>query len=201
MPRRRLILSRHSCNSRGSVRPYCHFRFALCNGTNRAVPRNIITPELGEAIKVAHAAGIPLREFARNRKLNENTVLSYAKRQGLTQEIQTAKGDARLAVQSDALTNVQSVATTMVQRGQRYVGRMMDISEKVVPHLESLSPAEFIEGIHEIKKFDDMTRRHAGLNDNAGLGGSLSIEVLTNQAAVRVTTQGSGNSAEVSLAN
>lgn len=157
------------------------------------MPRSIITPEIGEAIKVAHAANIPLREFARNRRLNENTVLSYARRKGLTQEIQTATAEARGAMHSgsrtDELTNVQSVRTTMVQRGQRYVGRMMDISEKVVPYLEKMKPAKFITDIHEIKKFDDMTRRHAGLSDTAGLGGSLSIEVLTNQAAVRVTAQ------------
>lgn len=151
------------------------------------MPRNKINPEIGEAIKVAHAVGIPLREFARNRGLNENTVFSYAKRKALTQEIQTAKGDARLAVQSDALTNVQSVATTMVQRGQRHVERIAGVTEKVLPHLEQMPPDAILDGIHEIEKYDRMARRNFGLSDSSGAGGSLSINVLTNQAAVTVS--------------
>jgi hypothetical protein len=53
-----------------------------------------ITPEIWEAVKVAHAAGIGLREFARNAGFPEGTVLSYAKRKGLTQQIKSAKSEA-----------------------------------------------------------------------------------------------------------
>lgn len=153
----------------------------------RAVPRNRITPEIAEQIKVAHAAGIGLREFARNANIPEGTVLSFAKRHGLTQEIQTAKGNARSDLQSDAISPLQSTTTVMVQRGQRYVERMATRCEGVVPYLEKMKPAKFIADIHEIKKFDDMTRRTFGLSDTTGVGGSLSVNVLTNQALVTVT--------------
>lgn len=34
--------------------------------------------------------------------------------------------------------------------------------------------------------YDNMARRNLGMNDSTGLGGSLSINVLTNQAAVQI---------------
>jgi hypothetical protein len=52
--------------------------------------RRTISAEIWEQIKVAHAAGIGLREVPRNMDIPEGTVLSYAKRKGLTQEIATA---------------------------------------------------------------------------------------------------------------
>jgi len=149
--------------------------------------RCTITPEIWEAIKVAHATGIPLREFARNRGMSENTVLSYAKRHGLTQEIQRAKTHARDIVQSNALSSVQSVTTTMVQRGQRYVERMAGVTEKVLPYLEKMQPEDLLEKSDKLLKYNQVSRVNYGLNDSTGPGGSLSIEVLTNQVAVRVS--------------
>jgi hypothetical protein len=126
------------------------------------VNRNKISPEIWEQIKVAHAAGIGLREIARNMNIPAGTVLSHAKRKGLTQQIQTAKNEARLSVQSDAITPtmMQSVAVTMQQRGEQHVGRIAGISERVVTHVESMQPATILESIHEVEKFDRMARRN-----------------------------------------
>ena len=148
--------------------------------------RRTISAEIWDQIKVAHAAGIGLREFARNANIPEGTVLSFAKRHGLTQAIQTAKGDARLAVQSDAITPMQSVATTMAQRGQRHVERIAGVTEKVLPHLENMQPPAILDGIHEIEKFDRMARRNFGLSDSGGAGGALSFRILTDSAAIEV---------------
>jgi hypothetical protein len=74
----------------------------------------------------------------------------------------------------------------MHQRGQRYVERMAGVTENVLPHLESMQPAAILEGIREIEKYDKMARRNYGLEDSAG-GGSLSVNILTNQAAVVVS--------------
>jgi hypothetical protein len=153
------------------------------------VPRRTITPEIGEQIKVAHAAGIGLREFARNANIREGTVLSFAKRHGLTQQIATAKVAARPELARElaqpdainAITPMQSVAATMMQRGQRHVERTADVTERVMPHLERMQPGDVLDGIHEIEKFDKMARRNYGLGDST-VGGSLSINVLTNQA-------------------
>lgn len=159
------------------------------------VPRNRITPEIGEQIKVAHAAGIGLREFARNANIPEGTVLSWAKRQGLTQQIATAKVAARPELARelarpdaiDAISPMQSVTTTMAQRSQRHVERIAGVTEKVLPHLEQMQPATILEGIHEIEKYDKMARRNFGLSDSSGTGGALSFRILTDSAAIEVS--------------
>lgn len=148
--------------------------------------RNRITPEIGDQIKVAHAAGIGLREFARNANIPEGTILSWAKRHGLTQAIQTAKAEARSALQSTAITPMQSVAATMQQRAERHVERIAGVTESVLPHLESMQPSAILEGIHEIEKYDRMARRNFGLGDFDGAGGALSVRVLTDGAAIEV---------------
>ena len=53
--------------------------------------RRKITNELWEQIKTAVASGIGLREIARNMGIPEGTVLSRAKRESWTQQIQSAK--------------------------------------------------------------------------------------------------------------
>jgi hypothetical protein len=124
----------------------------------------------------------------------EGTVLSYAKRKGLTHEIATAKlverpELARALAKSDAInaiTPLQSVATTIVQRGQRHVERMAGVTEKVLPHLEQMPPAKVLKDIHEIEKYDRMARRNYGLGDST-VGGSLSVGILTNQVAVTIS--------------
>ena len=146
--------------------------------------RRTITPEIWEQMETAYASGIGLRERARNMKIPEGTVLARAKREGWTQQIQTAKSEAQSA-QSDAITPLQSVATTMVQRGQRHQERMAGVTESVLPHLEGMKPGEVLEGIHEIEKDDRMARRNFGLGDSSG-GGSLNVNVLTNQAVVQI---------------
>jgi IS30 family transposase len=42
-------------------------------------------------IRTAHASGIGLREIARNMNIPQGTVLARAKREGWTQQIQSAK--------------------------------------------------------------------------------------------------------------
>lgn len=49
-----------------------------------------------------------------------------------------------------------------------------------------MEPGDVLEGIHEIEKYDRMARRNFGLGDST-VGGSLSVLVLTNQAAVTVS--------------
>ena len=74
-------------------------------------------------VDVAIAAGIGLREIARNMEIPQGTVLAHAKRKGLRLQIEAARNAAQ-SMQSTAITPMQSVAITMQQRGERYAERM-----------------------------------------------------------------------------
>jgi hypothetical protein len=147
-----------------------------------------------EQMKTAYASGNGLRELARNIGIPEGTVLARANREGWTQEIATAKlatrpDLARELARPDvinAITPMQSVASTMHQRGQRHVERIAGVTEKVLPHLEAMQPDAILEGIHEIEKYDKMARRNFCLGDST-VGGTLNVAVLTNQALVTVS--------------
>lgn len=157
--------------------------------------RNNIAAGTWEQIKTAFAAGIGLRETARNMGLPEGTVLARANREGWTQQIATAKVAARPELARElaqpdainAITPMQSVAVSMQQRAERHVARMASVTEGVLPHLESMQPSAILEGIHEIEKYDRLARRNYGLSDSDGAGGVLSVRVLTQGAAIELS--------------
>jgi len=122
-------------------------------------------------IRTSYASGIGLREIARNMNIPAGTVLARSKREGWTQRIAQAKlierpELARDLAKSDAInaiTPMQSAAITMQQRGQRYTERMAGVSERVLPHLETLPPNEILELARNVEQFDRFTRRNYGL--------------------------------------
>jgi hypothetical protein len=57
--------------------------------------RRKITNEIWMQVETAYASGIGLREIARNMNLPAGTMLSRAKREGWTREIQSAKAPAK----------------------------------------------------------------------------------------------------------
>ena len=136
--------------------------------------RRQISPETWEQIKTAFASGIGLREIARNMSVSENTVLARARREKWTQQIVIAKQQGR-PLHSNALAPMQSAALTMQERGQRYTERMAGVSERVLPHLESLPPGEILESARNVEQFDRFSRRNFGLDyQPPGLPGPLS---------------------------
>jgi hypothetical protein len=128
-------------------------------------------------IRTACASGIGLREMARNMDIPEGTVLARAKREGWTQQIQSAKA---LTKREDApvVTATKAVAITMQQRGERHVERMAGVSEKVVTHVEALEPDVILEKIDKVDKADRVARRTFGLSD----GDSHSNNAVVNIA-------------------
>jgi len=95
-----------------------------------------------EQIKTAYAAGIGLRELARNMEIPAGTVLARAKREGWTQQIAAAKLTERPHLAREiakphainainAITPMQSAAAAMQQRGECYRERIAGVSEKV----------------------------------------------------------------------
>ena len=107
--------------------------------------------------------------------LPEGTVLAHAKREGWTQQIQSAKA---LAKREDAVlpTPVEAVAiVSMRQRGERHVERMAGVSERGVDHIETMNGPEILNSVDQIEKLDKVARRTFGLNDNPYSGFTLNV--------------------------
>lgn len=136
--------------------------------------RKTITKSTWAEIRTAYASGIGLREIARNMGLPEGTVLAHAKREGWTQQIQSAKA---LAKREDAVlpTPVEAVAMSMRQRGERHVERMAGVSERGVDHIETMNGPEILNSVDQIEKLDKVARRTFGLNDNPYSGFTLNV--------------------------
>ncbi len=139
----------------------------------KAVPingggRRKISSERWEQIKTARASGIGLREIARNMGIPEGTVLARAKREGWTREIQNAKALAKHEDAPPAVSPVEAVAISMQQRGERHVGRMANIVEKTVPHVEAMEPGAILDRIDDVETLDKIGRRAFGISDAKG---------------------------------
>ena len=142
--------------------------------------RSRISPERWEQIKTARASGIGLREIARNMDIPQGTVLARAKREGWTQQIQSAKA---LVKREDApvVTATAAVAITMQQRGERHVERMAGVSERGVDHIETMQGSEILARVNQIEKLDEVARRTFGLSDGDSHG-----NVMVNLAILGV---------------
>src|SRR5262245_27113923 len=126
--------------------------------------RRRITNDIWEQVKTAFASGIGLREIARKMGISAGTILSRAKREGWTREIQSAM---TLAKREDApaVRPVEAVAMSLQQRGERHVKRMAGVSERGVDHIETLDGPEILNSVDQIEKLDKVARRTFGLND------------------------------------
>src|SRR5207248_7750306 len=116
-----------------------------------------------DQIKAGYAAGIGLREIARKMNVPEGTVLARAKREGWTQQIESAKHAAALT-QSNAITPLQSIAAVMQERGERYRERIAGVSEKVAGHLESLDADQILLRSPQVERIDTVARRTFALD-------------------------------------
>jgi hypothetical protein len=127
--------------------------------------RNRISSERWEQIKTAHASGIGLREIARNMGIPEGTVLACAKREGWTQQIQSAAALAKREETPLTITPVEAVAMSMQKRGERHVERMAGVSERGVDHIETMDGPEILNTVDQIEKLDKVARRTFGISD------------------------------------
>src|SRR5215475_8191580 len=127
--------------------------------------RRRITNDIWEQVKTAFASGIALRDIARNMGIPAGTILSRAKREGWTQQIQSVKA---LAKAEDALsaTPVEAVALSMQQRAERHVERMAGISERGVDHIDTMRGPEILNSVDKVEKLDKIARRTYGLKDD-----------------------------------
>jgi hypothetical protein len=128
--------------------------------------RGTIAKSTWDEIRTAHASGIGLREIARNMGIPAGTILSRAKREGWTQEIQNAKALVKREESASAVTATEGVAITMQRRGERHVERMAGVSERGVDHVEKMQGSEILARVDQIEKLDKVARRTFGLKDD-----------------------------------
>ncbi len=142
----------------------------------RAV-RSRVSADVWQQVKTAYASGIGLREIARSMGIPEGTILSRAKREGWTREIQSAKALAKREDSAPAVTATEAVAITMRQRGERHLSRMASVSERGVDHIETMQGSEILARVDQIEKLDKVARRTFGLSDDDSHGNNLLVNI------------------------
>jgi hypothetical protein len=140
--------------------------------------RTKISSDVWEQVKTAYATGsIGLREIARNMGIPEGTVLARAKREGWTQEIQSAKALVKREDSTPTVRPVEAVAMSMQQRGERHLERMAGVSERGVDHIETMDGPEILDSVDEIEKLDKVARRTFGLSDSDSHGNNVVVNL------------------------
>jgi hypothetical protein len=86
--------------------------------------------------------------------------LARAKREGWTQQIQSAKS---LIKREASVTPIEAVSASMQQRGERHVERMAGVSERGVDHIETMDGPEILNSVDQIEKLDKVARRTFGI--------------------------------------
>src|SRR5881398_2262159 len=111
-------------------------------------------------IKTAYARGIGLREIARNMGIPAGTVLARANREGWSRQRDNAKALAKRDDAAKAITPFEAASATMQQRGERHLGRMANIVEKTMPHVEAMEqPDAILDRVDDVEKLDKVARR------------------------------------------
>src|SRR5437764_2716200 len=136
-----------------------------------------LSKDTWDQIKAAYAAGIGLREIARKMNVPEGTMLARAKREGWTQQIQTAKALVKRQEASLAITPVQAVAMSMQQRGERHLGRMANIVEKTIPHVEAMELGAILDRVDDVEKLDKVAGRTFGISDDGSHGKNIAVNI------------------------
>ena len=116
-------------------------------------------------IRTAYGSGIGLREIARNMNIPEGTVLARAKREAWSRQRENAKALAKRENTTKAITPFEAASATMQQRGERHLGRMANIVEKTMPHVEALEPGAILDRVDDVEKLDKVARRTFGISE------------------------------------
>jgi hypothetical protein len=134
--------------------------------------------DVWEQVKTAYATGsIGLREIARNMGIPEGTVLARAKREGWTQEIQSAKALVKREDSTPTVRPVEAVAMSMQRRGERHVERMAGVSERGVDHIETMDGPQILNSVDQIETLDKVARRTFGLSDGHSDGSNPIVNI------------------------
>src|SRR6059058_3127460 len=130
-----------------------------------------------EQIKTAYASGIALREIARNMSIPAGTVLARAKREGRSRQRDNAKALTKRDDAAKVITPFEAASATMQQRGERHLGRMANIVEKTVPHVEAMEPGAILDRVDDVEKLDKVARRTFGISDDDVHGSNVLVNI------------------------
>ena len=139
--------------------------------------RRKITNDTWEQVETAYASGIGLREIARNMNIPAGTILSRAKREGWTQEIQNAKALAKREDEASSVTTVEAAAMSIQKRGERHIERMAAVSERGVDHIETMDGHEILDRVEDIEKLDKVARRTFGISGSDAHGDNFAVNI------------------------
>jgi hypothetical protein len=139
--------------------------------------RSRISADVWQQVKTAYASGIGLREIARNMSIPQGTVLARAKRENWTQQIQSIKALAKREDTSPAVAPFEAASASIQQRGERHVGRMANIVEKTLPHVEAMQPGAILDCIDDVDTLDKVARRTFGLDETEHGGNNVMVNV------------------------
>lgn len=65
----------------------------------------------------------------------------------------------------------------MQQRGERHLGRMANIVEKTLPHVEAMEPGAILDRVDDVEKLDKIGRRTFGLSDGDAHGDNFAVNI------------------------
>src|SRR5205809_4887338 len=139
--------------------------------------RNRDSSGLWEQIKTAYARGIGLREIARTMGIPAGTVLARANREGWSRQRDNAKALAKREDTAKAITPFEAASATMQQRGERHLGRMANIVEKTMPHVEAMEPGAILDRVDDVEKLDKVARRTFGISDHDVHGNNVLVNI------------------------
>src|SRR5436309_11857293 len=128
-------------------------------------------------IRTAYASGISLREIARNMNIPEGTVLARAKREGWSRQRDNAKALVKREEAAKVVTPFEAASATMQQRGERHLGRMANIVEKTMPHVEAMEPGAILDRVDDVEKLDKVARRTFGISDDDVHGSNVLVNI------------------------
>jgi len=105
----------------------------------------------------------------------EGTVLARAKREGWSRQVNNAKALAKR--NEAAITPFEAASATMQQRGERHLGRMANIVEKTMPHVEAMEPDAILDRVDDVEKLDKIARRTFGISDDGSHGENVTVNI------------------------
>lgn len=65
----------------------------------------------------------------------------------------------------------------MQQRGERHLGRMANIVEKTVPHVEAMEPGAILDRIDDVETLDKVARRTFGISDGDAPSANVAVNI------------------------
>src|SRR5215831_5680416 len=107
--------------------------------------RRAISKTTWAEIRMAYASGIGLREIARNMNIPAGIILSRAKREGWTRQIQSAKGLVKREDTTPVVAPFQAVAATISELGKATRIAAARVHHRALTYAEILPAKELIQ--------------------------------------------------------